>query len=147
MAKDFKTGGFRTTDPKQEAQEFFLKCPSFKNEWINVGADNAMPDFVDAMGKTLAAKGLTTSKIRSIYGEIKRIEMAGYEREKASFFLLKPKMAYATGRDDKNVGLQLFKLLFDTAYVLVHDDKTFINFCKLMEAVLAYHKFYHPKEN
>ena len=90
---------------------------------------------------------MTNSKIRSIYGEIKRIQMGKFEQEKASFFLLRPKVAYALGRDDKNRGLQLFKLIFDKACPLVHDQKTYQNFCNLIEAILAYHKANGGKDN
>ena len=68
--------------------------------------------------------------------------MGKLEQENVSFFLLRPKVAYALGRDDKNRGLQLFKLIFDKVYPLVHDQKTYQNFCNLIEAILAYHKFY-----
>ena len=64
----------------------------------------------------MADNNLTNSKIRSIYGEIKRIQMGEFEKEKTSFYLLKPKVAYALGRDDKNQGLKLFKLIFDKYY-------------------------------
>ncbi len=114
----------------------------FDTNWIKEGADANLPDFAEALGKYMAENGLTKSKIRSIYGEIKRIQMGKFEQENASFFLLRPKVAYALGRDDKNRGLQLFKLIFDKVYPLVHDQKTYQNFCNLIEAILAYHKFY-----
>lgn len=94
----------------------------------------------------MARNGLTNSKIRSIYGEIKRIQMGKFEIEKASFFLLRPKVAYAFGRDEKNKGLKLFKLIFERVYLLVKDQKTYNNFCNLIEAILAYHKAYGGKD-
>lgn len=56
-------------------------------------------------------------------------------------------MAYAAGREGKNLGVQLFKFFFDDAYTYVNDEKTFKNFCNLIEAVLAYHKAYGGEEN
>ena len=88
---------------------------------------------------------LTNSKIRNVYGEIKRIQMGGFEKNKSSFYLLRPKVAYAVGRDKNNVGLNLFKEVFDEAVKYVKDDRTFHNFCNLMEAILAYHKAHGGK--
>lgn len=83
---------------------------------------------------------LTNSKIRSIYGEVKRIQMGTWEKNKSAFFLLKPKVAYAYGRDNKNEGLRIFKNIFDEAVTYVKDDKSYDNFCNFMEAILAYHR-------
>ena len=94
----------------------------------------------------MANNGLTNSKIRSIYGEIKRIQMGDFGKEKVSFYLLKPKVAYALGRDPRNEGLILFKKIFDHCFSFVTDSKTFINFCNLLEAVLAYHKSYGGRD-
>ena len=94
----------------------------------------------------MASNGLTNSKIRSIYGEIKRIQMGEFEKEKSSFYLLKPKVAYALGRDDKNEGLKLFKKVFDIASDSVSDQKSYQNFCNFIEAILAYHKAFGGKD-
>ena len=129
------------TTPKQEFEN-----ANFQSIWITDKADVKMIEFTERIGKYMADNKLTNSKIRSIYGEIKRIQMGEFEKEKASFFLLRPKVAYALGRDDKNKGLEMFKILFDTCYNVVIDKKTFINFCNMIEAVLAYHKSYGGKE-
>lgn len=120
----------------------------WKTEWITTQADKDLTYFAEKLGKTLADKnyGLTNSKIRSIYGEIKRIQTSGYEKQKPSFYLLRPKMAYAAGRELENAGVQLFKLFFEDAWKEVQDEKTFKNFCNLIEAVLAYHKAYGGKD-
>ena len=120
----------------------------WKTEWITTQTDKDLTYFAEKLGKTLADKnyGLTNSKIRSIYGEIKRIQTSGYEKQKPSFYLLRPKMAYAAGRELENAGVQLFKLFFEDAWKEVQDEKTFKNFCNLIEAVLAYHKAFGGKD-
>ena len=118
-----------------------------KSYWITDKADKELPTYAEELGKKLVKNGLTNSKIRSIYGEIKRIQTGDYKKCESSFFLLRPKMAYAAGREGKNIGVQLFKFFFDDAYTYVNDEKTFKNFCNLIEAVLAYHKAYGGKEN
>ena len=132
---------------REEAEKIFSKY-EFKHSWIDGnGADEALPAFADNIGKELAEKKLTSSKIRSIYGEIKRIQMGEFEKEKSSFYLLKPKVAYAVGRDNKNVGLHLFKKVFDESSKYVKDCKTFHNFSNFMVAILAYHRAYSDKND
>ena len=95
----------------------------------------------------MAGNGLTNSKIRSVYGEIKRIQVGGFLHNHSSFFLLKPKMAYAVGRDPHNNGLKLFQEIFNHCFSQVgKEEKNYKNFCNLIEAVLAYHKAYGGKD-
>ena len=133
-------------DEAEPAKEIFAQRPFLKS-WIETGADENLPAYAEYMGKSMADNQLTSSKIRSIYGEIKRIQMGQFEKGKASFYLLRPKVAYAVGRDKKNTGLQLFKLVFDVAAQYVKDDNTFKHFANFMEAVLAYHRANVKKTN
>lgn len=126
-------------------QPFFANV-NFKETWIKSGADEELPTFADAIGKELADHKLTRSQFRNIYGEIKRIQMRGFEAEKASFYLLRPKVAYALGRidekreRDKYQGMLLFKRVFDKACEYVNNEQSYKNFCNLFEAILAYHR-------
>lgn len=133
-------------DAKEEAAKIFAKN-KFLVSWIENGADEALPDYAEFMGKAMADNKLTSSKIRSVYGEIKRIQMGEFAKEKASFYLLRPKVAYAVGRDKENIGLQLFKLVFDKSAKCVKDEDTFLHFANFMEAVLAYHRAYVKKND
>ena len=125
----------------------------FDSAWITQGANKKMTDFAAGAGEELAKK-LTTSQIRNIYSEIKRIQSVGFDNDKSSFYLLKPKVAYAYGRTIKksrdglfgNKGLKTFKDIFDEAAAAVADEKTYNNFCNLMEAILAYHKYYGGRD-
>lgn len=130
---------------RENADTQFSKIP-FKNEWITNDASSETVKYAEEMGKFMAQNQLTNSKIRSIYGEIKRIQMGEFEKEKSSFYLLKPKVAYALGRDEKNEGLKLFKKIFDKASESVTNQKCYQNFCNLIEAILAYHKAYGGKD-
>lgn len=118
----------------------------FQKEWILNGANTDLVNYAEEAGKYMANNGLTNSKIRSIYGEIKRIQMGEFEKEKSSFYLLKPKVAYALGRDDRNEGLKLFKKIFDLSSSSVTDQKSYLNFCNFIEAILAYHKAFGGKD-
>lgn len=139
MAKDSKTW-------EKELDVPAPRMDLYRSSWIKNEADESLITFADTCGKYLAKNGLTNSKIRSIYGEIKRIQMGDFEKEKAAFYLLKPKVAYALGREPKNVGLQWFKKIFDKVAADVSDQKSYINFCNFFEAILAYHKAYGGKD-
>jgi CRISPR-associated protein Csm2 len=134
----YQGGSSKAKDPK--AEEYFAQNLKFNSQWIKDKADKLLVSFAEDAGGYMARNGLTKSKIRSIYGEIKRIQMGTFEQEKSSFYLLKPKVAYALGRDSKNEGLKLFKKIFDLCYDSVENEKTYKNFCNVIEAILAYHK-------
>lgn len=137
---------FSHEENEKQSAESCLKSLYFKPEWISKEADADLIIYAENAGMFMAKNGLTNSKIRSIYGEIKRIQMGNFEKEKPSFFLLKPKVAYALGRDERNEGLKLFKKIFDNASNYVHEGKDYLNFCNLLEAILAYHKAYGGKD-
>ena len=131
------TGGGQ---PHQSAAEQKFNQLTYKSDWIKKEADPELIKYAEDAGKFMAERKLTNSKIRSVYGEIKRIQMGQFEKEKAAFYLLKPKVAYALGRDANNEGLKLFKFIFDRCSQDVTDQKSYQNFCNFMEAILAYHK-------
>lgn len=158
----------RSDNSSNNSPKEIFEWASFKSSWITDAADSNLPTFAETVGAAMAtgffdkkqlekvlngelSKGidshkLTKSKIRSIYGEIKRIQIGKFENNKAAFYLLRPKVAYALGRDSKNCGLKLFKLVFDKASGFVDNEKSYENFCNLMEAILAYHKAYGGKD-
>ena len=131
---------------KEESATDKFRELGFNPAWITTGATTDMINFADKAAMFMGEKNLTTSKIRSVYGEIKRIQMKKFEEERTAFLLLKPKLAYAVGREkatSKNCeGIRLFQLIFNECFTRVKDDATYKNFCNLMEALVAYHKVY-----
>jgi CRISPR-associated protein Csm2 len=126
---------------QQPARDF---TRDFKNDWITRGIDKECIRFAEEFGKFLKDNQLTTSQIRNVFGELKRIQMRGFEKEKTAFLLLKPKMAYAVARHQK-YGLtqltQVFNKAFDQVNIDSEQGKThFQNLIDMMESILAYHK-------
>ena len=122
--------------------------PTFQSKWITEGADDKMIEFADKLGNFLKDKGVSSSQLRNIYGEIMRIKMKKFDELKTDFLLLKPKVAYNYGRiksGKEKDGFKKFVEAFDKAHALVNDNKTFGNFQKFFEAILAYHKYYGGK--
>lgn len=121
----------------------------FKKEWIISGITDPCINFTEKFGKHLKDGNFTTSQIRNVFGEIKRIQMSGFQGHKTDFLLLRPKMAYAakraTDKDKYATGASDFEKVLKSAHEAVasgtpDDEKRFENFCDFVEAVLAYHK-------
>lgn len=85
-----------------------------------------------------SATKLTTSQLRKFFGEVKRQQMVGYKE--TDFILLKPKLAYAVGRAEKNSKIRDFYEVMAAAIDLVSNQDEFQNFIKIFEAIVAYHK-------
>lgn len=81
---------------------------------------------------------LTTSQLRKFFGEVKRQQMEGYNE--TDFVLLKPKLAYAVGRADKNSKIKDFYRVIAQLMDLVNSPETFKRFIQVFEAIVAYHK-------
>ena len=142
-------------------------------DWVSNGPDNTLIGEVDNFGRYIAKslqktpKGkvthdknkdvpkehnVTTSQIRQIFGKLKSIEAKGYNSDsmRTEFIMLKPLLAYAAGRHDKT-GMDRLKERvtwgIDTVMEGTKEEETkrFKNFCKLFEAILAYHKAHGGK--
>lgn len=102
-------------------------------------------DFAEKLGEILA-KGrpnqnqMTTSQVRNFFGEMRRIQMKGFEKNKGAFHMLKPKLAYAVARAGKNSIIPIFQQVTNHLMDGVNDQTTYNNFISFMEAVVAYHK-------
>ncbi|MGB3619166.1 MAG: type III-A CRISPR-associated protein Csm2 [Catalinimonas sp.] len=138
-------GGGYSKGGKPEGVAEWVKT-KFKSSWIDQQIDRDGIDYADKLGEYLKNEGFTTSQIRNVFGEVRRIQMKGYAENKTAFLLLRPKVAYAAKRAGKT-GAEAFKTVLDLAHNQVTDDeKTFQNFCDFIEAILAYHKAYGGKD-
>ncbi len=125
--------------------------PQFKTEWIvNGGASKEFVDFADAFGRKLKNGRLTSSQFRNFFGTLKSIEMKGLTENKTKFYMLKPLLAYAYARNSTQ-GFRDFKQVMDTSldFIMTSDEnkqeKYFKNFCRIVEAILAYHRAHGGK--
>lgn len=116
----------------------------FKTEWISKEIDRACIKYAEDLAGYLCDNKLTTSQLRNFFGELKRIQMKGYSHSssRVSFLLLKPKMAYAVGRQDKysRLGLETLAQVFNKAYDHVDNEMSFKNMVDFMESIIAFHK-------
>jgi CRISPR-associated protein Csm2 len=126
------------------------------SSWLKTGLNKQAVVFAEKFGTWLAENQLTTTQIRNIYGEIKRIQMRDVKDFKeAEVLLLKPKLAYARAR---NSGQKSREALTSLAEIMnagidaIFDEKgeinfdaeikfaRFENFALFFEAVIAYHR-------
>lgn len=91
---------------------------------------------------------LKTHQLRTFYGSVSRIRNAAagekqgekLTKVKKDLVMLKPKLAYAAGRQPKSV--RKFADFMIPRIEEVQDDQTLENFFLLVESIVAYHKFY-----
>lgn len=95
---------------------------------------------------------LKTSQIRNFYGAINGIRAEYHKKREHNpdihrqLILLKPKLAYAVGRNQKSRAFQDFRdfmvQAIDGVITSKKPKEAIENFFALIEAVVAYHKFY-----
>lgn len=114
-------------------------------KWIENGPDVNLVKEAENFGKELKNGNLTRSQIRQSFTKMKSIEAKGFSNNKSNFLMLKPFLAYAAGRDNKD-GIKKFKEKISIAIDYVFNGPTekeeerFKNFCMLFEAILSYHR-------
>lgn len=104
----------------------------------------AMVQEAETLGRHLKDTSVTTNQIRNAYGNMKKLEMAGWgSRTQREVILLKPRLAYAVGRQKEpaKTGLHNLQTVLNHAIdAPVNDADTFKRFCQFFEAIVAYHK-------
>jgi len=111
---------------------------------ILAGDANALVQVAERLGQDFA-NGLSTSQIRNVFGEVKRLQMKGFNEQVArELILLKPKLAYQAGRHGGKVK-ELAKVLSRAIDRVGSDQRRFEHFVDFFEAILAYHKAHGGK--
>jgi CRISPR-associated protein Csm2 len=82
--------------------------------------------------KKKGGTGMTTSQIRNIFSEVKKMKFDKYKIE-----LLRPQLAYTAGRHHEVTPLQE---VLDEAIKEIDDESDFDRFKDFFEAIVAYHK-------
>jgi CRISPR-associated protein Csm2 len=111
------------------------------------GDQEKLVEQAENLGKALSKGRLSTSQIRNIFYEVKRMK---YE-QKHELYLLRPKLAYIAGRHGHRTregmvgGIVQLQMIMDNAIIQVlksENEKCLDQFKDFFEAVLAYHKYY-----
>lgn len=130
-----------------------MKVPTQDLQTIITNPEGAqtLVKWADQIGKGLKDRGLTTSQIRALFGEVRQIQAQwSIDAQKAHrrLVLLKPKMAYRA-RKERGRAVQDLVDVLDPALDLVISSggdkevqERFHHFVDFFEAILAYHKSY-----
>ncbi len=151
--------------------DYINKPPVFDAKWISQGIDEKCVEYLDCMGFYLCDKqkvddrfpgfkAVTTSQLRNVFEEVKRIQIAAestktFDDVLPDILLLRPKIAYNAARvlsKTRDSRIDAFRKFAETALLEVtkKDDKDkgekYKRFCQLMEGIIAYHKVYGGKD-
>ncbi|MFN3740317.1 MAG: type III-A CRISPR-associated protein Csm2 [Thermodesulfovibrionales bacterium] len=140
-------GDNRQEDPLVE--EIRRKIESYKTRGLKELSANDLVEIADKMGKYLKEKDLKTTQIRRFLDGVRRIDVQtdkGKNFNSDLVILLKPKLAYAAGRDMKKI-----KPLMDVLEpAITAGAKTYEDFKRLLaliEGIIAYHRFHGGKDS
>lgn len=111
--------------------------------------------YADKFGRYLASAevNLKATQIRRFFDAVKKVEFeahkAAFEGDKNDFnrdnvILLKPKLAYAAGRQTKEV--KPLMSVLGPCIDRVNSREDFKTFVRLIESIVAYHKFYNGRD-
>lgn len=120
------------------------KIPPNLSEW----KEEDMIKYAEELGERFA-KSVKTSQLRNVFSDINRIRMEWRfgnieeDRLPKELLLLKPKLAYAAGRQKSVRGLknELEKAI-DAVANSPNKKDAGNNFFRFVEAIVAYHKYY-----
>jgi len=135
-----------------------------RKEWIQDQITSEAVEWTKSFGEFLqnddsrnrGTRPLTTSQIRKFFGELKRIQ-ADPEKYQEEVPMLKAKLAYAVGRDASSFRGQVqYKTKIKEFYEELekgidfirlddHYREDLVRFVKLVESIVAYHKFFGGK--
>ncbi len=138
---------------EDEIQQLWKKVLDRVPFFINGENQKEMIESCKQFGKRFSDNDLSTSQIRNVYGEVKKIEMKNSmlkENENIEILplrMLLPKLAYAAARAKKKGTDELKDILSKGIQTVLEkeDDpkeikKRFEMFSNFFEALLAYHK-------
>lgn len=123
-----------------------------RSHWIksSEGINKNVIEWAEDFGKELAGNSnnnkkvigkLTTSQLRKFFGQLKRIQAAGFDTiNKSELYMLKAQLAYAKGRDKEKTKIIYFAEILSSAIDYIEDKEHFKNFVNIVEAIVAFHK-------
>lgn len=137
----------------------------FKEEWIKKEIDEDCINFMEEFGLFLCdkknlderfpgRKAVTTTQMRNIFSEVKRIEVKvinqeQFQKSKSAILLLRPKIAYNTARvlaNKRDSNMTELREVLEKGLLAVENHQHFKSFSQFFEGIIAYHKVYGGKD-
>ncbi len=125
-------------------------------ENLDVIKPESIVEIANNKGQEFKNNGIKTNQIRNFFAAVLSIknkvetmtEDFNFEKIKPDLILLKPKIAYAAGRQ---TSIRVFKDFVDELIEAMLNskdkEKAVQNFFVIIESVVAYHKFYGGRDN
>lgn len=85
------------------------------------------------------AGNISTSQLRNIFSRIRPIN------DYRELAILRPKLAYISGREEKNEAIKTLLYLLDQLIIAVDNGEKLRRFHDFVEALVAYHKYWGGK--
>ena len=103
--------------------------------------------YADKVAK--GSKKLKTNQLRKFFGAVRLIEQkTTWDEIEPEFYLLKPKLAVAVGRDNVPEAFYNFMMVAMAKVDVGSEEekmKNFKTFIDFFESIVAYHKYHYPK--
>lgn len=151
---------------KERSSGESFSISSFDLKWITDEIDEKGIQFMESLGLHLCDKknksdnypgrdAVTTSQMRNIFSEVKRIQVKAstdeqWENEASTnVLLLRPKIAYSTARvlsSRKTSRMKDLRTVLEKGLVVVKNKDDFKRFSQFLEGIIAYHKVYGGKD-
>lgn len=103
-------------------------------------------DYADKLGRFLSQNNLKTNQIRKFFDAVKKIESESNCKKQLNTFsvkLLKPKLAYAAGRQKE---VKPLMAVLDPCINKVNTLEDFNKFARFVESIVAYHKYHGGRD-
>jgi len=112
------------------------------NEVLSMDTSKSIGDIINKVSAFVEVEGksITTSQLRNIYARIKKADSP------EELQLLRPVLAYTSARQ-KGEGGRVIIALLDDLIQKIKDEKQVSSFQTFSEAIVAYHKYHHPKQS
>ena len=118
---------------------------------LSEGMSDEAINELDTFAKKLSDGKLTTTQLRKFFGALKRVE-ANFDPTLLA--MLRPQLAYAVGRSkgkEYYAAMKSFSEKIDFLLRKMGEEKDFdkikskfLNFVKIVETIVAYHKYHEP---
>jgi CRISPR-associated protein Csm2 len=149
-----KNGDDKKNLEKQRTEKFEEVISKFEKDLPEKSITNSLTDqaimFAEFFGRYLVSLDLSTSQIRNVFGEIKRLQQS-QKLDQNHLLMIKPRLVYSTERKGTK-GSKKFREVIEKAFDMViqaRDEKQkitrFENFANFFEAILAYHRSFGGK--
>lgn len=137
------------SDKKKKTEEDFRK--DYMNVWgsqfdeILKSEKKDYNNYINTLKKYVNGKfndkgntDLSASQLRNIFFDVRKVQTV------SELYPLRPKLAYAAGRSEKDTVKEVMQL-FDDLMAKVKTESELKSFQEFFEAIVAYHKFYGGK--